>query len=440
MAAPAFEAEQSMIGASLFGLLTATVLSGAVLGAALGLTGFALLHFAVGGATRLGVQAVWNTLNEFTLTAVPLFILLGEVLVASGLARGVYRALAPLFARLPGGLLHTNIAVCTVFGAVSGSSMSVAAAVGSVAYPELKGRGYDRAAVVGTLAGGGTLGLLIPPSLSLLIYGALTDTSIGRLFLAGVLPGLMMATLFMAWILYAALRNPAIAPEEKRVALAEALRGLVHVLPLVILIAAVLGSLFAGLATPTEAAGVGVAAAALLGFTMGELTLRKLGAALIGTARIFAVIAMVFVGALVLAQAISMLGLPQQMLGVIAEWGLSKWALLLVVVLIYLALGCFFDGLSMMIMTLPLVFPLLTGVGFDPVWLGVMVTLMIEVGMLTPPVGMNLFVLVGITQGEVRLPDAAQAAIPYWLALLLGVALLCLFPGLATWLPGVAFG
>jgi tripartite ATP-independent transporter DctM subunit len=427
-------------GIAIFGLVGATVLSGAVLGAALGLTGFILLHFAVGGATRLGVQTVWNVLNEFTLTAVPLFILLGEVLVASGLARGVYRAMAPFFARLPGGLLHTNIAVCTVFGAVSGSSMSVAAAVGSVAYPELKGRGYDRSAVVGTLAGGGTLGLLIPPSLSLLIYGALTDTSIGRLFLAGVLPGLMMAGLFMAIILWMAWRNPAIAPEEKAVALREALRGLPAVLPLVVLIVAVLGSLFAGLATPTEAAGVGVAAAVLLGFTIGDLTPRRLGEALIGTARIFAIIAMVFIGALVLAQAISMLGLPQQMLSVIAEWGLSRWVLLLVVVAIYLVLGCFFDGLSMMIMTLPLVFPLLTGVGFDPVWLGVVVTLMIEVGMLTPPVGMNLFVLVGITNGEVDLGAAARAALPFWLALLAGVLLLCLFPGVATWLPGMAFG
>jgi tripartite ATP-independent transporter DctM subunit len=424
----------------LFGLLGATVLSGAVLGAALGLTGFILLHFAVGGATRLGAQTVWNVLNEFTLTAVPLFILLGEVLVASGLARGVYRALAPFFARLPGGLLHTNIAVCTVFGAVSGSSMSVAAAVGSVAYPELKGRGYQPAAVVGTLAGGGTLGLLIPPSLSLLIYGALTDTSIGRLFLAGVLPGLMMAGLFMLIILVMAWRNPAIAPEEKSVVLREALRGLPAVLPLLLLIVAVLGSLFAGLATPTEAAGVGVAAAIILGVTMGDLTLRKLGEALIGTARIFAIIAMVFVGALVLAQAISMLGLPQQILSAIGEWGLSKWVLLLVVVAIYLALGCFFDGLSMMIMTLPLVFPLMTGVGFDAVWLGVVVTLMIEIGMLTPPVGMNLFVLVGITNGEVALGDAARAALPFWCALLVGVLLLCLFPGIATWLPGVAFG
>jgi tripartite ATP-independent transporter DctM subunit len=379
-------------------------------------------------------------MNEFTLTAVPLFILLGEVLVASGLARGVYRAMAPFFARAPGGLLHTNIAVCTVFGAVSGSSMAVAAAVGSVAYPELKGRGYDRGAVVGSLAGGGTLGLLIPPSLSLLIYGALTDTSIGRLFIAGVLPGLMMAAIFMAWIVIHALRNPAIAPREQRVPLGEALRGLPAVLPLIVLIVSVLGSLFAGIATPTEAAGVGVAAAAIVGFTIGELTLRKCGEALIGTARIFAVIAMVFIGALVLAQAISMLGMPQQMLEVIAEWELSRWWLLIVVVILYLILGCFFDGLSMMIMTLPLVFPLMIGVGFDAVWLGVIVTLMIEIGMLTPPVGMNLFVLVGITNGEVRLAEAAVASVPYWLALLLGVLLLCLFPGIATWLPAVAFG
>ncbi len=426
---------------ALFGAFaSAAVLSGAVLGAALGLTGFAMLHFLAGGATRIGVQTVWNTLNEFTLTAIPLFILLGELLVASGLARGVYRALAPFFGRLPGGLLHTNIAVCTVFGAVSGSSMSVAAAVGSVAYPELKSRGYDRGQTVGTLAAGGTLGLLIPPSLSLLIYGAFTDTSIGRLFIAGVLPGLMMAAIFMAWIAFAALRNPAIAPAEKRVALIEALRGLPAVLPLILLIVAVLGSLFAGLATPTEAAGVGVAVAALLGFTIGDLTLRGLGTALVGTVRTFAVIAMVFVGALVLAQAMSLLGLPQMMLEVVSQWGLSKWVLLLIVVVIYLILGCFFDGLSMMIMTLPLVFPLMIGVGFDPVWLGVVVTIMIEVGMLTPPVGMNLFVLVGITGGEVKLEEAAIAALPYWIALLLGVFILCLFPGIATWLPALAFG
>ena len=201
---------------SLMGLFfSASILSGAVLGAALGLTGFAILHFMGGGATQLGVQAVFNVFGEFTLTAIPLFILLGDVLVASGLAGGVYRALSPLFARARGGLLHTNIAVCTVFGAVSGSSMSVSAAVGAVAYPELSRRGYAPRLVVGTLAAGGTLGLLIPPSLSLLIYGALTDTSIGKLFLAGVLPGLLMALIFMAYVEWSARRNPNEVPQEQ---------------------------------------------------------------------------------------------------------------------------------------------------------------------------------------------------------------------------------
>jgi C4-dicarboxylate transporter DctM subunit len=429
-----------MIWATLAALLGSFTLSGAVLGAALGLTGFILLEFAVGGAMRLGVQSVWNTFNEFTLTAIPLFVLLGEVLVASGLAKRIYAALSPLFLRAPGGLLHTNIAVCTVFGAVSGSSLSVAAAVGSVAYPELTRQGYDRRAVVGSLAGGGTLGLLIPPSLALLIFGALTDTSIGRLFLAGVIPGLLTALLFMGWILIHATRNPAIAPRGAWPGWRAALSGLPQILPLLLLILAVLGSLFAGLATPTEAAGVGVAAAVLLGATLGELTVRRFWDALVATARSFAVIAMVFAGALVLAQAIALLGLPQALLQAIAEAGLSRWVLLLVVVLLYLVLGLFFDGLSMMIMTLPLVFPLLTGVGFDPIWVGVIVTIMIEVGMLTPPVGMNLFVLVGVTRGEVPLAETARGALPYWLCLLVAVGLLTLMPGLATWLPGLVYG
>lgn len=427
-----------MIWLWLGGGIAATVLTGAVLGAALGLVGFAILHFASGGATQLGVQAAWNVLNEFTITAIPMFILLGEVLVASGLAGGAYRALQPLFARVPGGLLHTNIAVCTVFGAVSGSSMSVAAAVGSVAYPELKGRGYDPAAVVGSLAGGGTLGLLIPPSLSLLIYGALTDVSIGKLFLAGVVPGLMMASLFMIYIYFAARRRPGMAPDDGvRVPVGAALRGLVQLLPMMALIAAVLGTLFAGIATPTEAAAVGVLATIIIGRFFGHLTARGFWQALINTVVTYATIGFVFIGAVVLAQSISALGLPQALLKSVEAMALSKYVILGVVIAIYFVLGCFFDGLSMMIMTLPIVFPLLTGIGFDPVWLGVVVTIMIEVGMLTPPVGMNLFVLVGITGREVELGEAARASLPYWALLLVGVALLILFPGIATFLPGL---
>ncbi|MFN4008320.1 MAG: TRAP transporter large permease [Pannonibacter sp.] len=428
-----------MIWTLLGGMTLASVMTGAVLGAALGLTGFAVLHFFSGGATNLGVQAVWNTFNSYTLTAIPLFILLGEILVASGLARNVYRAMSPLFARLPGGLLHTNIAVCTLFGAVSGSSMAVAAAVGSVAYPELTRRGYDRSTVVGSLAGGGTLGLLIPPSLSLLIYGAFTETSIGKLFLAGIVPGLIAAAGFMIWITIHSLRRPELAPRnlEPVVGLGQALKGLFEIWPLLALIGAVLGSLFAGLATPTESAGMGVAAAIILGFAVGDLTLSGIGRALMSTVTTFAVIAMVFMGAVILAQSISVLGLPQQLLGQMAELGLSPLMVLMAIVLLYILLGMVFDGLSMMIMTLPIVFPLLTGLGYDPVWLGVLITLLIEIGMLTPPVGMNLFVLVGMSNNQVTLGEAAKAAFPYWLVLLSVIALMTLLPVLATGLPGL---
>ena len=427
-----------MIWAFLGGLLGLTVMSGAVLGAALGLTGFAILEIFGGGVTRLGVQAVFNVLAEFSLTAIPLFILLGDVLVASGLASGIYKAMSPLFGRLRGGLLHTNIAVCTVFGAVSGSSMSVSAAVGSVAYPELSQRGYDRRLVVGSLAGGGTLGLLIPPSLSLLIYGALTDTSIGKLFLAGVLPGLMMAALFMVYIEITVRRQPSLAPQEPRMPWGETLRATLAVWPILVLILAVLGSLFAGIATPTESAAVGVAAAVLLGFTMGDLTWPKLAKTFLSSASTFAVIALVFMGAVILAQSISLMQLPQKMLETISGVGMSPLVLLVVIVFIYLLLGMIFDGLSMMVMTLPVVFPLMTGLGFDAIWLGVVITMMVEIGMLTPPVGMNLFVLVGITQGKVSLAEAAMGALPFWILLMVGVAILTVVPGIATWLPSVA--
>ncbi len=427
-----------MIWAFLGGVLGLTVMSGAVLGAALGLTGFAILEIFGGGVTRLGVQAVFNVLAEFTLTAIPLFILLGDVLVASGLATGIYKAMSPLFGRLRGGLLHTNIAVCTVFGAVSGSSMSVSAAVGSVAYPELSQRGYDRRLVVGSLAGGGTLGLLIPPSLSLLIYGALTDTSIGKLFLAGVFPGLMMAALFMVYIEFTVRRQPSLAPQEPRMPWGETLRATMAVWPILVLILAVLGSLFAGIATPTESAAVGVAAAVLLGFTMGDLTWPKLAKTFLSSASTFAVIALVFMGAVILAQSISLMQLPQKMLETISGVGMSPMVLLVVIVFIYLLLGMIFDGLSMMVMTLPVVFPLMTGLGFDASWLGVVITMMVEIGMLTPPVGMNLFVLVGITQGKVSLAEAAMGALPFWILLMVGVAILTVLPGIATWLPSVA--
>jgi len=427
--------------AVLAGLLAIAVASGAPLGAALGLTGLVILELFAGGATGLAMDRVWNTLTSFTLSAIPVFVLMGEVLLESGVSRRVYDALAPVFRRLPGGLLHTNIAVCTVFGAVSGSSLSTAAAVGSVAYPEMAARGYDRRLVVGSLAGGGTLGLLIPPSLSLLIFGALTETSIGRLFLAGLVPGLIGAAGFMAYIALRCRGAPHLAPPDDRpVPLGRVLRGLADLWPVAALILAVMGSIVAGLATPTEAAGLGLAAAIVLGATVGDLTPRRLLAAFARGVRTFGAIGFVIVGAVILAQSVSILAVPQSLLAAIRDTGLGPAAVLVLVVAVYLGLGLLFEGLSLMIMTLPIVFPLLTGLGYDPVWVGVLVTIMIEIGMITPPVGLNLSVLTALTEEEVGLGEAARAAIPYWAVLLALVALLAAVPEVATALPAWALG
>ncbi|WP_137387693.1 TRAP transporter large permease [Rhodoligotrophos defluvii] len=413
-----------------------TGITGVPIGLGLALTGLAILYFEVGGATDLAVTAVWNVFNEFTLSAVPLFIFMGEIMLVSGVSTRLYSAISPLFTRVPGKLLHTNIAVSAMFGAVSGASTATAAAVGSVAYPELEKRGYNPATVVGTLAAGGTLGLLIPPSLSLLIYGATQQVSIGRLFLAGLVPGIMLAVMMMLLIIVIARRNPGVVPQGgERVGVRAALYGLAAIWPLAFLVFAVLGTIYLGLATPTEAAGLGVAAAVVLGFAWGELNLRKLWRAFVDSVQVFVAIGIVMLGALVLAQAISILGVPYEVLSWIQSMSLTPIQVLLAVVVFYLVLGCFFDGISLMLMTLPIVFPVMTGIGFDPIWLGVVITILIEIGMLTPPVGMNLYVLTGITGNKVTLLEAARASVPYWLLLLAGVAILTIFPQIALFLP-----
>jgi C4-dicarboxylate transporter, DctM subunit len=425
---------------TLIGLLVATASTGVALGAALGLTGLTILHFFADGATYLAVDAIWSVFNSFTLSAVPMFILLGEILLRSGVSERAYSAFTPVFAKIPGGLLHSNVAVCTLFGAVSGSSLSTAAAVGSVAYPEMVRRGYDKEAVVGSLAGGGTLGLLIPPSLSLLIFGALTETSIGRLFVAGVIPGLMVSFLFMLYILVMCIRSPHIAPRStENISVRGVLLGMVQVWPILLLILAIMGSIMFGLATPTEAAGVGVVVAIIISFAWGSLTFAGLGSAIYRSALLFASIGFIVLGATILAQSVSILGVPQAILEAAISSGFGKYGIFAVIVVIYVLFGCIFDGLSLMIMTLPIVFPLLTGYGFDPIWIGVIITVMIEIGQVTPPVGLNLSVLAALTNNEVSLGRAAVATIPYWNILLLSVVILTLFPQVALFLPELTF-
>ncbi|MFD0981100.1 TRAP transporter large permease [Tropicimonas aquimaris] len=429
-----------MFWTTLIGILVGTAATGVALGAALGLTGLVILQVYGGGATSLAVDAIWNVFKSFTLSAVPMFILLGEILLRSGVSERAYSAFRPVFDKVPGGLLHTNIAVCTLFGAVSGSSMSTAAAVGAVAYPEMVKRGYDKDVVVGSLAGGGTLGLLIPPSLSLLIFGALTETSIGRLFLSGIVPGLMVSVLFMIYIFGLSLWRPGIAPRSgESFRPAQVLLGLFQVWPILLLLFAVMGSIVFGWATPTEAAGVGVVVAIVISWFWGNLSLQSLASSVFHSALMFAAIGFVVLGATILAKSVSILGVPQAILETTRDSGLGKYSIFFLIVAIYVLLGCVFDGLSLMIMTLPIVFPLLTGFGFDPIWIGVIITIMIEIGQVTPPVGLNLSVLAAITENEVSLGRAAIATVPYWLLLLLAVVILTLFPQVALFLPDLVF-
>jgi tripartite ATP-independent transporter DctM subunit len=425
-----------VLGASLF----STAATGAALGAVMGLTGLIVLQFFGGGATNLGVLAVWDLMANFTFSAVPMFILLGDVLVASGISNRIYGAITPLFERVPGQLIHSNIAVSTIFGAVSGSSAATSAAVGSVAYPELAERGYYPPAVAASLAAGGTLGLLIPPSLALLIYGAWQDVSIGRLFMAGILPGLMMAALFMMYIAIDSYRRPHLFPPRRPpLPFSQVLRGLLGIWPMVILIGAVLGSMYSGIATATEAAAIGAFATMIMGFVIGDLTPKRLLTAALESTISFGALAFILVGAAILSQSITVLGLPKDIVAFAEGLKLSKYEILLFVIFFYLVMGIFFDGISLMLTTVPFIFPVMTAAGFDPVWLGVFVTIMIEIGMLTPPVGVNLFVMLSITRQKVTMNQLGKECLPYWIMLLLGTALLTAFPQIALVLPNMMY-
>ncbi|NAO94919.1 TRAP transporter large permease [Halomonas sp. Choline-3u-9] len=418
----------------LSGALVLFLTSGAILGAALGLTGLLLLHFQANGATPLAINATWNMLTDFTLSAVPLFIFLGEILLASGVSKRVYNGLTPLFARVPGQLLHTNIAVCTLFGAVSGSSTSTAAAIGAVGYPELTKRGYKPSVVVGTLAAGGTLGLLIPPSLALIIYGATQNVSIGQLFIAGMLPGLLIAAAFSTWIMIRSKIGEPITPTFKeKVTFKHVITGLKEIWPLPVLIFFVLGTIYLGIATPTESAALGVVASIVLGLTWGDLTFKRLWQAFKHASIMFTAIGMILIGTVILSQAVSLLGIPRTAVETIGNFGLGPYGILLMIVIVYIVLGCFFDGISLLLMTLPITFPMITSLGFDPIWFGIIVTLLIEIGMITPPVGLNLFVLSSISKNEVNLTSAAKASLPYWLILLGAIGVFTLFPNIILW-------
>ncbi len=385
------------------------------------------LHLFIG-------EAVWIPSVNFVLVAVPLFILMGEILLRSGLSERLYRALNLWTRRLPGGLLHTNIVSCAVFSAIAGSSVATAATIGAVALPYFERTRYSPRMVLGSLAAGGALGNLIPPGITFIVYGLLTETSVGKLYLAGFLPGFLMAALFSVLILLYGLITPVpdvSAPVSGR----ERLHSLLDLMPTGVLILLVLGTIYLGLATPTESAALGVVGALVFAALDRRLTLRMLHAAAEATARTTSLIGLIILAAFVLNYVLSSLRLPQALAAMVTGLALPAWAVMSVIIGFYLALGTFMEGFSMILTTLPVVFPIVVALGYDPIWFGVIVTMLAEIALISPPDGMVMYVLQGMRLTPGPITDVFVGVTPFVLVYLLGVVLLMVFPEIALWLP-----
>jgi C4-dicarboxylate transporter, DctM subunit len=377
---------------------------------------------------------VWGSLSSWTLTALPLFVWMGEILFRTKLSEDMFKGLAPWLSRLPGRLLHTNIIGCTIFAAVSGSSAATCATIGKMTLPELLKRGYPEAMTIGTLAGAGTLGLLIPPSIIMIVYGVAADVSITRLFIAGVIPGLLLAGLFMGYTIVWALLNPdKIPPPDEVMSLRQKVHASRHLIPVVALIALVLGSIYVGIATATEAAALGVVGALVLSVIQGSMSAKVFAASIMGATRLYCMIALILAGASFLTLSMGYIGLPRQLAEYIIGLGLTQLWLLFWLMVFYIILGCFLDGISMVVLTMGVLLPTIQKAGIDLVWFGIFIVLVVEMAQITPPVGFNLFVLQGMTKKEITW--IARAALPLFFLMVAAVALIYFFPGLVTWLP-----
>ena len=377
---------------------------------------------------------VWSSSSSWTLTALPLFVWMGEILFRTRLSQDMFRGLAPWMQSLPGRLLHVNVAGCTIFAAVSGSSAATCATIGKMSLPELARRGYPDGISIGSLAGAGTLGLLIPPSIIMIVYGVSAEVSISKLFIAGVLPGMMLALLFSGYLVYWALRNPSLVPPaDAPMSFMEKLRESRHLIPVVGLIVAVLGSIYSGIATATEAAAVGVVGSLVISAAQGSLTWQTFKESLLGGTRLYCMIALILAGAAFLTLSMGYIGLPRHLAEWIATLGLSQFELLLVLMLFYVVLGCFLDGISMVVLTMGVILPTVQKAGIDLIWFGIFIVLVVEMAQITPPVGFNLFVLQGMTKREIGW--IARVTLPFFFLMIAAVGLIYVFPEIVTWLP-----
>jgi len=377
---------------------------------------------------------IWGSASSWTLTALPLFVWMGEILFRTRLSQDMFRGLAPWMQSLPGRLLHVNIAGCAIFAAVSGSSAATCATIGKMSLPELKRRGYPDSIAIGSLAGAGTLGLLIPPSIIMIVYGVAAEVSIARLFIAGILPGILLAALFSGYLMLWAWRNPdKVPPADERMTLGQKLRESRHLIPVILLIGAVLGSIYTGVATATEAAAVGVVGSLIISAAQGSLTWQTFKDSLLGGTRLYCMIALILAGAAFLTLSMGYIGLPRHLAEWIASLGLSQFELLLALLAFYLLLGCFLDGISMVVLTMGVIMPTVVSAGIDPVWFGIFIVIVVEAAQITPPVGFNLFVMQGMTKRDIAW--IARVTLPFFFLMIVAAGLIYLFPGLVTALP-----
>ncbi len=404
-------------------------------GIVLFLLGFGVdLFFSPFPLVRALGQMVWSSSNSATLIAIPFFVLLGEILVRSGVATRTYEALDRWVSWLPGGLVHANVATSTMFSAISGSSVATAATVATVAMPQAERLGYDPKLFSGAIAAGGTLGIMIPPSINLIVYGFLTQSSIPQLFLAGLLPGIALAIGFIVITVIICMIRPELGGERRFFPLAEMLRALVQLIPIILLFTMIIGTIYKGWATPTEAAAVGVAGAFLIAHFFSGVTLGMISESLIGTIKVTSMIMLVVIGASFLNFTLSSAGLGRELKEFLESLGLSPFMTIMVVVAIYIVLGFFIETLSLMVVTIPIIVPLVVAQGYDPIWFGILMIVLIEMALITPPVGLNLYVVQGARKSG-RMSEVMLGTVPFVIVMLLMVAALIAFPQIALYLP-----
>lgn len=378
-------------------------------------------------------SVIWSVQNENILTAIPLFVLLGEILLRSGLADKMYVSLSAWLGRLPGGLLHANMSSCALFAATCGSSVATAATIGTVAIPALKNRGYDMRQALGSLAAGGTLGILIPPSVAMLVYGSITNNSIGQLFIAGVIPGILLTLSFMAYIVYANWNRSGMV--EKPMSFRERLEVSRFLIPPFIIFAVVMGSLYMGWATPTESASLGVIIALGFAITVGRFDMAILHHCFRQTAAITGMIILIICGSFILNVTLNFLSIPQALTKFVTSLGVGPTEIIVILIVFYLILGCFLEVLSMQVTTIPIAYPIVTALGVDPIWFGVFIVLMSEIALITPPVGMNLYVVQSIRSDNGPISDVINGVWPY-VVIMLGITVFLWFvPEVVLWLP-----